>query len=516
MPPVRFEAMDVFVARQPIFDRQKQVFAYQLLYRSEDFQTAFNAKNDMIASAEVIGNTLLTIGIDNLLCGKKAFINFDRSLLLGGLPSVLPPDILVIELMPTVEPDPEVLDAGQRLREQGYALALDDFASNTTREPLVGMAKFLKVDVAATSRPDQQRLLRAYRSRGVAILAEKVETQEDFAWARDAGYDYFQGYFFARPVTLRGRRIPATKFTCLLLLAEAQKPEPDFARLETLISRDVWLSYSLLLYVNSALFALTAEIHSISHAMAVLGESGIRHWAILAALPELAKDKPGELVTMSLVRARFCESLACFTPARPNQALLMGLFSLLDALTDLPMEEALAKVHAAPEIKAALTDTAAPGDPYRDIIELVRHYETGGWNTVKTLAGALGIEIARIPETYADSMLWAQQALHATFRKFNTRRHVRYALTGELRILWEDRAGKEAVIQATLMNVSVQGLQLLVAEKIPVLSYIRCNEPRFGICARGRVRYCNYVKGKYLIGVECRGGTGWHPPAALG
>ncbi|HVN03387.1 MAG TPA: HDOD domain-containing protein [Bryobacteraceae bacterium] len=506
--------MDVFIARQPIFDRQKQVFAYQLHYRSEDCQAA-SGENERIAGTEAIGNALLTIGIDNLLCGKKAFISFDRSLLLGELPSILPPEVLVIELPPSVEPDQEVLDAGGRLHEQGYDLALDDFVPQARREPLARLARFLKVDVDAVSRSDQQQLLRTYRPRGIGVLADKVETQEDFEWAREAGYDYFQGYFFARPLSVRGRRIPASKFTCLLLLAEAQQPELDFKRLEALISRDVWLSYSLLLYVNSALFARTAEVHSINHAMAVLGEEGIRHWAVLAALPQLAKNKPGELVTVSLVRARLCERLASLAKVPPNQALLMGLFSLLDALTDLPLDEALDRVHAAPGIKAALIDCAPRGDPFWSIIQIVRRYERGEWKTVKELAATLGIAVSSISAAYAESTLWAQQTLHATFRKFNTRRHVRYAVTGPLHVLWEDREGKEAVIQATLMNVSVEGFQLLVSEKIPLLSYLRCNEPKFGLCARGRVRYCNYVKGKYLIGVECRSGTGWHPPADL-
>ena len=513
--PVRFKLMDVFIARQPIFDRQKQVFAYQLVYRSEDFQAAFG-EHARIAGTEAIGNTLLTIGIDNLLCGKKAFINFDRSLLLGELPSILPPEILVIELAPSVEPDQEVLDAGGRLQAQGYALALDDFVPQAQREPLARLARFLKVDMEAVPRSDQQQLLRTYRPLGIAVLAGKVETQEDFEWAREAGYDYFQGYFFARPVSVHGRRIPAAKFTCLLLLAEAQQPELDFRTLEALISRDVWLSYSLLLYVNSALFAHSADVHSIKHAMAVLGEEGIRHWAVLAALPQLAKNKPGELVTVSLVRARLCERLAGLVKVPPQQALLMGLFSLLDALTDLPLDEALARVHAAPAIQAALLDTVPSGDPFWSIMQIVRRYERGEWHTLEELAATLGIPVKSVPEAYAESTLWAQQALHATFRKFDTRRHVRYAVTGPLRVLWEDREGKEAVIQASLMNVSVEGFQLLVSEKIPLLSYLRCNEPKLGLCARGRVRYCNYLKGKYLIGVECRGGTGWHPPADLG
>jgi len=506
--------MDVFVARQPIFDRQRHLYAYKLLYRSAGSQNS--ADDDPTAAIQVLANTLLAIGIENLVCGKRAFIKFDRSLLLGGLHTVLPPEILVIELLHSVEPDTEVLAVCRDLCLQGYACALGDFAADPRREPLVRLAKFIKVDLRATSRPEQARLLKTYRSLGIALLAEKVETQEEFEWALDAGYDYFEGYFFTRPAAVRGRRIPTAKLACLRLLAEVQRIESDFEFLHTLISRDVWLSYSLLLYVNSALFSRTTEIRTIKHAMTVLGEEGVRHWAVLAALPVMAKDKPGELVTLSLVRARFCERIADLARVSPpNVGFLLGLFSLLDALTDLPIGEALAKVHGAPAITDVLTGIAPVGDPYLAAYQTVCRYEAGDWEEAMALAATLDIKADKITEVYAESTFWAQQALHATFRKIDTRRHVRHAATGELRILWEDRAEGEGVIAAKLINASVEGLQLLVSEKMPVPSYIRCHDQKLGVSGRGRVRYCNYVKGKYLIGVEFRGGTGWRVPSAL-
>jgi EAL and modified HD-GYP domain-containing signal transduction protein len=483
------EQVDVFVARQPIFDRQRRLYAYELLYRAQSSQSAFDEIDRATATAQVIGNTLLTIGLENLLCGKKAFINFERGLLLGGLHAVLSPEVLVIEILESVKADAEVLAACGKLCEQGYALALDGFVSDPQREPLARLAKFIKVDLAATPRPEQERLLRTYRPLGIAMVAQKVVT---------------------------GRRIPAAKLTCLRLLAEIQQVGPNFERLQTLISADVWLPYSLLLYVNSALFARAAEIRSIAHAMAVLGEEGIRHWAVLAALPVLAKNKPGELVTVSLVRARFCELLARLARIVPHDlAFLMGLFSLLDALTDFPLPEALDKVHAAPAITGALTGTAPPGDPHLKLYQLACRYEAGDWDAVKALAATLDIQPSPIVEAYARDTFWAQQALHATFRRINTRRYVRQSATGELRLLWEDRPGSEGFIPAKLMNASAEGLQLLISEKLPVPSYVSCNDPKLGISGRGRVRYCNYVKGKHLIGVEFRGGIGWRGTSAL-
>ena len=502
--------MDVFVARQPIFDRQRHLYAYRLLYRSTACQDTFDGSDGVTATVQVVSNAFLTIGLENLLGGKKAMISFDRSLLLGGLHSVVPPGVLVIEIGGSMESDPLVLAACQKLHEQGYAFALDDFVADPRREPLARLANVIKVDLVATPRAEQERLLRKYRPLGVAMLAEKVEAQEDFEWALGAGYNYFQGYFFARPENVRGKRIPAGKITCLRLLAEVQRIDPDFARLETLISHDVWLSYSLLLYVNSALFPHLTDICSIHHAIAVLGEEGMRHWAVLGALPVLAKDKPGELVTLSLVRARFCERIASLARiGEPHLAFLLGLFSLLDGLTDLPLREALANVHAAAPITDALTGTAPASDPYREVYEIACNYERGNWDTVAALAAALDINASEITGLYAESTFWAQQALHATFRRINTRRHIRHPASGELRLLWEDRAGGEAIVAARILNVSAEGLQLLVSEKVPVLSTLTCHDPKSGISGRGRVRYCNYIKGNYLIGVEFRGGISW-------
>jgi EAL and modified HD-GYP domain-containing signal transduction protein len=246
--------MDVFVARQPIFDRKGQLYAYELLFRSDGVHNAFDGTNAISATTQVIANSLFAIGIENILCDKKAFVNFDRTLLLSGLHTLLPPETLVVEILESVEPDTEIVTACRTLCRQGYTIALDDFVSHPRFEPLTQLAKVMKIDFRATPHSEQERLLGTYQPLGMAMLAEKVETREDFEWARDAGYDLFQGYFFARPRLLKGYQVPAAKITCMRLLAEMQKSTLDFRCLEMLISQDVSLSYNLLQYVNSALF----------------------------------------------------------------------------------------------------------------------------------------------------------------------------------------------------------------------------------------------------------------------
>ena len=502
--------MDVFVARQPIFNRSRELFAYELLFRSDDIHNEFDGTEDESATTQVIANSLLSIGLENVVGHHKAFINFNENLLRAGLHSMLPRDQIVLEILESVELNEELTELCRNLRGQGYTIALDDFTADPCREPLTHIAHMIKVDIHATDEAEQQRILRTYQPRGIEIIAERVETFEEFEWAKRAGYDHFQGFFFAKPMLMRGRQIPAAKFNCLRLLREMQSTELDFGRLQELISQDVSFSYKLLRYVNSALFSPAMQIDSIGQSLMVLGEEGVRHWVAVAALPELAKDKPGELVTHSLVRASFCDRLAKLAGApQQSQGFLMGLFSLLDALIDIPLDEALRQVGVSPAISAALLGTAQEQDLLRNVYALACMYERSEWKAVAAGAVQLKIDPAGLGRAYSEATLWAQHALHATTRLGNSRKEPRHPAQGSLRIRWEDAEGRERTLNAQLKNVSKSGLQLQVIDSIPVRTLVSCNEPQLGIAGTGSVRYCNPCRGKYLIGLEFANGTGW-------
>jgi len=508
------QLVDVFVARQPIFDRMRELYAYELLFRSGDGLNQFDSTDSGAATTQVIANSLLTIGLENVCCGKKAFLNFDYELLMGGLHSMLPRENVVLELLDSVEPSNELVAACQGLNEEGYTFALDNFAGHPRFEPLTKIAKLIKVDTQATAKPEQARMLETYRPRGVAMVAAKVESAEEFEWAREAGYDYFQGYFFARPAVLRANQIPASKISCLHLLREMQSSELDFEKISTIISQDVSFSYKLLRYVNSALFARYGETHSITQSLARLGEDAIRHWVTLAALPILASGKPGELVTQSLVRARFCERLSDLAGlTEHSQSFLMGLFSLLDALIDVPLEEALRQTGVEPIISGALLGTASQDDPLLQIYTLVRRYEAADWKAVTASASKLALKTSDICDAYSQSTLWAQQAVHATVRKIDSRRQVRYAVQGTINVMWEDSNGRELATVAQIRNISVNGLQMVLTERLTLHTLVSCSGTKFNLSGRGVVRYCNPTKGKYLVGLEFSNGTGWREPA---
>jgi EAL and modified HD-GYP domain-containing signal transduction protein len=406
--------VEVFVARQPIFDRNRKVWAYELLFRSDAAATRFDGAEPSSATRQVISHGMLSIGWDKMLRGKVGCINFGRDMLLQDLYSSLPPGQTIIELTEDIEADDEVLEALRGVRAQGYRIALDDFRPGPRMDALVGLADLVKVEMD-TPKARQEVILRDLHARGIRVLSEKVETDADFRWALRAGYDYFQGNFFACPVVMQGTQIPAIKIQCLRLIQEAHRAELDFTRLTALISQDVSLSYKLLRYANSARFGRQNKIHSIRRALVVLGEYGIRKWIAIAALPAIADDKPGELVTQSLVRGRFCELLGQASgQGVEDQAFLVGLFSMLDALLDRPLNDALEELGLALPLDSVLRGQAPEESVLNQIYKLVRRYEVADWDGVEILAGQLGTPPEVVGAAYREALPWADELAHAS------------------------------------------------------------------------------------------------------
>jgi c-di-GMP-related signal transduction protein len=416
--------MEAFVARQPVFDRNKFVFGYELLFRScmvNSFEGAGDGPDEKFATSQVIATSLLAIGLEKLLSGRRAFINFGRSQLLHQLASVLPKELLVVEVLETVEADSAVIEACRRLKSMGYMIALDDFVSGGSCDPLLQYADIIKVDFRLTPRDEQKRLIQAYSRKGIKMLAEKLETGEEYEWARAAGYDYFQGYFFARPTIVRAKQIAPSKISAIRLMRELQKPELNYQQLESLIRQDVSFSYKLLRYVNSAAVEFRNPIQSIQHALKVLGDTQIRRWTTLVALPGMANDKWSEVVSHALVRARFCELLGLRVAegaTEPTSAgadvFLMGMFSLLDAMIDRPLEEIVTDLGLPDGLIQPLLKRATCGSPAAAILRLAIAYETAEWTEVHREAVHLRVADCDVASAYLESLKWVDQLLEAT------------------------------------------------------------------------------------------------------
>jgi c-di-GMP-related signal transduction protein len=400
--------VEVFLARQAIFDCRQNLFGYELLFRSCHSEIE-KVTDDTSSTLQVLANTLLSSGLDIVRSEAPAFINFGQDLLLSDWTSLFPPDRVVIEILETVQPDDRVIAACQELKKLGYRLALDDVTEPTSR--LTEFTSFVKVDFRLTSREQQLAIAKSFRSQGKRLLAEKIETHEEFEWARQAGYDYFQGFFFAKPALLKGHRIPNVKVNALRLLQESQRTDLDFDRLESIIKCDVALTYKLFRYANCALFARSRPIAAVRHALVTLGEADIRRWIVLATLPELGRGVNKELVAHALVRARFCEMLATASSLpNPSDAFLVGMFSLLDAFVNRPLPEILREMSLPDSIREPLLDSAGPST-ISQIYKTSLHYEAGEWSAIPVLARSLGLAKWAVVEAYMHAIDWSKAML---------------------------------------------------------------------------------------------------------
>jgi EAL and modified HD-GYP domain-containing signal transduction protein len=403
--------VDVFVARQPIFDRQLRVFGYELLFRS-GFEQAFDGTDPTRATSQVITASFFALGVERIVGRKRAFVNFNRELLLRDCVSILPRRVAAVELLESVRPDREVLAACRRIKELGYLLVLDDVVSLDPVEPLLELADIVKVDYR---KAEQLRLVRRGRQAGIQMLAEKIETQEELRQALEMGYDLFQGYFLARPMTIVGREIPAFKLHYIQILQEVSRPELDYPRLEALIKQELSLSYKQLRYINSAAFGWRRPIESVKQALVLLGEAECRKWLSLVALPALAQDKPEELVIQASVRAQFLESLADWVGLAGRRADLffLGMFSMLDAILDQPMEEVLRGISLADDVRDVLLGQAGEGNRLAEVYALVRAYEAADWDRVTQAASALRLPAGSVATLYIRAVEWADEAFRS-------------------------------------------------------------------------------------------------------
>lgn len=400
--------MDIFVARQPIFDQQQNVYAYELLFRSS-LANVFTHADPNQASSTVMSNSFFMMGIDTVTGGKKAFLNLTHDLLVQEYVTLLPKEVAVVEILETVDPTPEVVASCKKLKAAGYLIALDDFVDKAEYAPLLELADIIKVDVLATNAEEQHALMRRLTSKRLRFLAEKVETHEAFQAAVKLGYTYFQGYFFSKPTILTGKDVPAFKLHYINILRELQKEDLNFRKLEELIKKEMSLTYKLLRYINSAAFALRQKIDSIQRALMLLGEREVRRWLSLLVMAGMGKDKPVELVLQATIRAKFCELLApkAGMAQRAQDFFFLGLFSLIDAILERPLADALAGMPIADDIKDALL---GEDNFCRDLYECVLAYEQGAWERLPSLASRIGVDEGETPALYAEAVQWTQQS----------------------------------------------------------------------------------------------------------
>jgi c-di-GMP-related signal transduction protein len=401
-----------YLARQPILNRERELFGYELLFRN-GIQNSCEGLDLELASTSVLDTSFL-IGLEKISAGHPMFFNCPRDFLLRDYVSLFPPKSIVVEILETINPDQEIIEVCRRLKERGYTIALDDFVDSVKWAPLVALADIIKVDFRLTSAREQREIVVRHSGKNIRMLAEKVETQEEFAAAMDMGYSLFQGYFFCHPEMLTHRGLPSFKLTYLELLRAATAPEFDIRELALKIKYEPSLTFRLLRYLNSVVFGLRAEIHSVQHALSLLGERELRKWIAVVSVGVLAEGKPDELMTVPLIRSRFCELLAplAHIPGDCNDLFLMGLLSLMDAILDQPIESILKEMPVRVEIKDALLHQKGL---YWKLLEITIAHEQADWPKVSELVAAMGMNEEQVSAFYISAVDWCTALRQSVF-----------------------------------------------------------------------------------------------------
>ncbi len=393
---------DILVGRQQILDTKLDIYAYEILFRGTDFDLS---QQEQAASAtnQVITDTLLEIGLNEIVGSALAFINFTTQNLLEKTPLHLPKDRIVIEVLENVTITQQIIDHIRDFSRKGYKIALDDFILTPEWLPLLEFADIIKLDIMAMPLSETLQAIEKLKPYNLKLLAEKVETLEEYETLKKAGCELFQGFFFSKPNLVSGKRLGINQNASLKLMSIVNQADIGFDELTEVISQDIGLSYKLLHYINSAFFSLPVKIETIHHALTYLGMTEVKRWINILTLTSLS-EKPLALIQNLLVRAKMCELLAPFYQQIPEHMFLMGMLSSIDSLLDIPLDEALAQLPLAEDIKQAILYKQGIAG---DILTYILYYERWELSSINNHRNA-PVDIGKI---YIQSVAWSNQVL---------------------------------------------------------------------------------------------------------
>lgn len=406
--------MEVFVARQPLFNRMEEVYGYELLYRHNNMNSFPNINGDQ-ATTEVLINSFFNIGIDKLSDGKPCFINFTENLLELRLPTYFQPRDIVIEILESVIPSQKIIDICIELKQLGYKLALDDFIfdkSNLYSQSLLLLADMIKVDFQQTTKETRSDLETLAKKNNIELVAEKLETKEEYEQAKNKGYHYFQGYYFSRPLIMSTHDVPIYIHTYYKILELLNDEDPDVNRISKLIEQDISLSYKLLKLINTLGYGMKQKVTSIKNAIIYIGLIELQKWIYVLTVRE-NEWKNGisfEVMHNCLIRSKMCESVAKLIPGRQEYGsfFLTGMFSLMDTIMNRDMATILSDLPLDETIVQALSGEK---NIQRDVLQLVIAAETADWTRIGLGCKELNIQEKELFKEYAESISWAKKLL---------------------------------------------------------------------------------------------------------
>ena len=400
--------LDVLVARQPIYDRQLKVFAYELLYRNNRHINSFNEKRKDFATASVIAGAFLSCGIESLTDKKIGFINFTDNLLDAECIKTLPARHLGIEILETTLPTPETLNACNELSNLGYTLALDDYFIDSASDEFSKYAKIIKVDFLKSTDEHARAVVKKHKGRGIKFIAEKIETKETYEKAKAYGYDYFQGFYFSKPAMITSTLISPLHINVLRLLSLMRNEECDISEITRIIKYDPGMVHKLYRLANSVVYGAEQKVDTLNTAIMRVGLSELRLWLFFMLTHNIYSEKPNELVKQSILRARAAEEISRQKNLGDSPGFaLIGLFSLLDAIMDAPFDMILSGIPMPEKLKNALTKPDR--DEYGSVINLIRAYDRADWNEAEQSGEHIDLSLNEYGKIYLDAVTWCDR-----------------------------------------------------------------------------------------------------------
>ncbi len=396
-----------FIGRQPIVDLQQKIIGYELLFRHSADAADAQITNDLEAGSKVLVNTFSNMDANWLLGDKLAFINIAAPMLESDFLELLPAKRVVLELIETVEATPELLARIQSLRQMGFRFALDDFDHRPINTELLPLADFIKVDIHELGMDKTATLVRSLQSCGAKLIAEKVETRTEFKFCKELGFHYFQGYYFAHPETLAAKIINPAHATVLSLLNKVRN-NADVKEIETGFKADVALSFKLLRYINSVGFGLSCEIQSIRHALAILGYQQLYRWLTLLLATAGNDSTPPALMKTAITRGRLTELLGqgYLEKSERDNLFIVGIFSMLDAMLEMPMDDILEKLYLPEAICDALLTRQGMYGPFLSLAEACESSES---SRIEELADSMAMDPESVNKAHLEALAWVEQ-----------------------------------------------------------------------------------------------------------
>ena len=396
----------VFIGRQPILDKNQLIIGYELLFRRSASAATAEVVDDIQASSRVLMNTVSDMGTQWLLGDKLAFINVNEEFMRSDLLQLLVPQRTVLEVLESVTPSPDVIRQMNKLRVQGFKIALDDYVHTLQNSTLLPSADFIKYDVKAQGLNNCGPLMSLAKSLAIRMIAEKVETREEFERCKKLGFDFFQGYYFARPETLSTKALSSGVQTVLNLLNMVRR-NADIREIELGFKQDPALAYKLLRYINSACFGFPHKILSLRQALNILGTKQLYRFLTLLLITAVEKNASAALVKTAITRGRLAELLGSdhFDQNGRDNLFIVGIFSLLDVMLDMPMEHVLEKLELSDPINEALLRKQGVYGPF---LQMTEAYESEDTSTLDKLAQDMNYPPARLNACHFAALAWAE------------------------------------------------------------------------------------------------------------